>query len=158
MEKSMLGEISRLRSMTVGDLQCEWLRLYGEPTRSRNRSYLWHRLAYRVQELAHGGLSDQAKMKIEELAPSGFQRVRMPGTDRPRERECVRLRDLRLPTPGTVLTRSYHGREVRVVTLEDGFEWDGKQYRSLSAVARAVTGARWNGKLFFGLVERKRRS
>ena len=65
---------------------------------------------------------------------------------------------MRLPTPGTVLTRRYHGHEIRVVTLDDGFEWEGRHFRSLSAVASAVTGAKWNGLLFFGLTQRKRRA
>ena len=63
-----------------------------------------------------------------------------------------------MPSPGTVLSREYHGREIRVVTLPDGFEWDGQHYGSLSAVARAVTGSKWNGRLFFGLTTRKRKS
>jgi hypothetical protein len=56
------------------------------------------------------------------------------------------------------LTRQYHGREIRVLTLDDGFEWDGQHFRSLSAVARAITGAKWNGRLFFNLTTRKRKS
>ena len=165
MEKSMLGEINRLRQMTVAELREEWERLYGEPTRSRNRDYLWRRLAWRVQELAHSGLSDHAKARIEELATEGFQRTRTPSVaaldaDRDaqakREPKVTRIRDARRPTPGTILSRPYHGREIRVVALEDGFEWEGRRFGSLSAVAKAVTGQKWNGWLFFGLTQRKR--
>ncbi len=67
-------------------------------------------------------------------------------------------RDPRLPSPGTVITRTYRGRELRLLVLSDGFELDGVHYRSLSEAARAATGSRWNGRLFFGLTERKRRS
>ncbi|MCP4005464.1 MAG: DUF2924 domain-containing protein [bacterium] len=162
-DTSVIRQIHRLQQMTVGDLRLEWMKLYGEPTRSRNRDYLWRRLAWRVQELAHGGLSDAAKARIEELAPEGFARARTPpngngappaGT-RDQHQHCGH-RDPRLPSPGTVLTRQYKGREIRVVALDDGFEWDGRQFRSLSAVAGAVTGSKWNGWLFFGLTKRKR--
>ncbi len=164
-DKSMLGEISRLRRMTVGDLRGEWFRLYGQPTASRNRDYLWRRLAWRLQELAHGGLSDRARNRIAELAPAGFVRavtprnpapVDLPVADaaRPRSRS---VRDIRLPSAGTVITRTWRGRELRLLVLDAGFEMDGVHYGSLSEAARAVTGQRWNGPLYWGLRERKRR-
>jgi len=164
--RSMLSEIARLRAMTVAELQIRWRELYGEESRSRNRDFLWRRLAWRLQELAHGGLSDRAKSRIADLAPAGFMRAVTPtslGTvvtvaESPDPAPVRRIRDPRLPSAGTVLTRQYHGREIRVLTLEDsGFEWDGRRFGSLSEVARAVTGARWNGRLFFGLRERTRR-
>jgi len=165
MEKSMLGEINRLRQMSVAELREEWEHLYGEPTRSGNRDYLWRRLAWRVQELAHGGLSNHAEARIEELVTEGFQRARTRSVaaldadgdaHAKREPKVTRIRNSRRPTPGTVLTRQYHGREIRVATLEDGFEWEGRRYGSLSAVANAVTGQKWNGWLFFALTQRKR--
>ena len=163
MERSMLSEINRLRQMTVAELQAEWLRLYGEPSRSRNRDFLWRRLAWRVQELAHGGLSDRARARIDELAPDTFVRARVPATapqmpaSATESRQRRPVRDLRLPTPGSVITKQWRGREIEVVVRDDGFEWDGQLFTSLSAVARAVTGARWNGHLFFGLTARKRK-
>ncbi len=163
MNTSVVGKIAALRQMTVAELQGEWLKLYGEPTRSRNKQYLWRRLAWRVQELAHGGLSDAAKATISELAPESFTRARTPlnGNDAAaagdhNQHQHRGHRDARLPTPGTVLTRQYKGQEIRVTALDDGFEWDGRRYGSLSAVAGAVTGSKWNGKLFFGLTKRKR--
>jgi Protein of unknown function (DUF2924) len=159
MESSMIRRIHALRQMTVGELQVEWQRLYGEPSRSRNRDFLWRRLAWRVQELALGGLSDRARQRLEQLAPDSFIRARTPalGLDVAAPAQVPRpVRDMRMPSVGTVLTRQYRGREIRVVTLADGFEWDGHRYGSLSEVARAVTGARWNGRLFFGLTTRKR--
>jgi hypothetical protein len=161
----MLGEINRLRQMSVAQLQAEWLRLYGEPSRSRNRDFLFRRLAWRVQELAHGGLSDRAKTRLEELAPDSFIRARVPASaptlahEAPSPRERVErrpVRDPRLPTPGTVITRTYRDRELRLTVLDDGFELDGARYGSLSEAARAVTGQHWNGRLFFGLTPRKR--
>ncbi len=168
MEKTVLGEINRLRRMTVSEMQAEWLRLNGEPSRSRNREYLFRRLAWRAQELASGGLSDRAKAKIDELAPGSFTLSRTPRealdaatvANQPKPADPVygTRRDPRLPSPGTVITRTYRGRELRLLVLDDGFELDGVHYRSLSEAARAVTGSRWNGRLFFGLTERKRRS
>ncbi|MCP4004050.1 MAG: DUF2924 domain-containing protein [bacterium] len=163
MDSNIVREINRLRQMTVAELREEWFRLYGEPTRSRNRTYLWRRLAWRVQEMAHGGLDGAVRAKIDDLAIDDFVRARTPvarlttisGTPGAERRPEPR-RDPRLPTPGTVLTRSYHGGEIRVVVRDDGFEWNDQMYGSLSAVARAVTGSKWNGRLFFGLTQRKR--
>jgi hypothetical protein len=162
MNDSVISRIQAFRQMSVAQLQDEWFRLYGEPTRSRNRDYLWKRLAWRVQELTHGGLSDRARDRIDQLAPDGFTHARTPNhatpvadpEPKPQQRPT---RDPRLPSPGTILSRQYHGREIRVLVLKDGFEWDGQHYGSLSAVARAVTGQKWNGRLFFGLTKRRRR-
>ena len=162
--RSMLSEIERLRGLTVAEPRSEWLRLYGEPTRSRNRDFLWKRLAWRVQELKYGGLSDAAKVRLKELAPTTLTFVR---GQRPRgfDPEAVpatgttakTIRDARLPAPGSVITRTWRGRDLRLVVRDDGFEVDGVVYGSLSEAARGVTGQRWNGPLFWGLRERKRK-
>jgi hypothetical protein len=161
-ETTTLGEISRLRQMSVADLQAEWLRLYGEPARSSNKTFLWKRLAWKVQARVHGGLSDQAKQKLAELAPHDLVSRHAPhdgarASNDPLVSPVQPHRDPRLPAPGAVLTRIYHDTEIRVLTLDDGFEWDGQHFRSLSAVAKAVTGQKWNGWLFFGLTQRKRK-
>ena len=163
MESSVIRQIHRLRQMTVGELRVEWEKLYGQATRSRNRDYLWRRLAWRLQELEHGGLSDCAKARIEELATDAFTRARTPSQPAdaasepvPATTQTSSRRDPRLPTPGTILLKEYHGKQIRVLATQDGFEWDGRHFRSLSAVARAVTGQKWNGRLFFGLTQRKR--
>ncbi len=168
MDTTVIRRIHVLRRMSVAELRAEWERLYGEPTRSRNRDYLFRRLAWRVQETEHGGLSDRARARIEELAPDSLTRARTPREaldaavaviqPKPVDRASGPKRDPRLPAPGTVITRTYRGRELRLLVLDDGFELDGVHYRSLSEAARAVTGSRWNGLLFFGLTERKRRS
>ncbi len=167
MEKTVLGEINRLRRMTVSELHAEWLRLNGEPTRSRNREYLFRRLAWRVQEIAHGGLSDHAKARLEELATDTFTHSRTPrealeaatvANVQPVATPHARSnRDTRLPSPGTVIVKNYKGRELRLVVHEDHFELDGQSYRSLSEAARHVTGSRWNGPLFWGLTQRSRK-
>ena len=164
METSMIHRIHALRRMNVAELGEEWQRLYGEPARSSSREHLWRRLAWRVQELAHGGLSATTKARIAELVPEGLVRpaahlgaVTAPDDVPAKTVQPRPVRDPRLPSAGTVLTRQYHGREIRVLALDDGFEWEGHHYRSLSAVAKAVTGQKWNGLLFFGLTERSRR-
>ena len=165
MKTTLLRELHRIQRLSVSELQAEWSKLYsGETCRSRNRTFLVKRICWRVQELTHGGLSERARTKIDELSPDTFTRTRtprealdaamaatLPKPQRPK-------RDPQLPAPGSVLTRQYHGREIRVLTLDDGFEWNGQHFSSLSAVAGAVTGSKWNGRLFFGLTERKRGS
>jgi len=163
MEDSVIRQIHRLREMTVGELRIEWERLYGSPTTSRNRDHLWRRLAWEIQARAHGGLSDRAKQRLEELAPDLHARARTPnvGGDAavpaPAGQPPRTIRDFRLPVVGSVITKIYKGHELRVVVRDGGFEFDGAMFPSLSALARHVTGCRSiNGKLFFGLTERKR--
>lgn len=161
-ESSIIIEIRRLRSMTVAELQVRWRELYGTDSRSRNREFLFRRLSWRVQELALGGLSDRARARIEELAPSGFERALTPAmdlsldVDPPSSPAPRTRRDPRLPVPGSVITRLWRGREYRLLVRDDGFEIDGRVYGSLSEAARGVTGQRWNGPLFWGLRERRR--
>jgi len=166
-QASVIAQIAALQKMTVGQLREKWRELYpGEETRSFNRVYLWRRLAWRVQELAYGGLSERAKARIAELNKDDDLRFLPPRTWTPpmiaapaptSRQDGHAVRDPRLPSPGSVITRRYHGREIRVAVTEAGFEWDGRPYRSLSAVARDVCGQRWNGFLFFGLTRRKGR-
>jgi hypothetical protein len=147
-------ELVALDAMTVGELAEKYRAVFGIPTRSRNREYLRKHLAWRMQERAEGGLSPRALERIEQLAPQAPVRWRervakqedvacsAPATTRPG-------RDPRLPPPGTVLTRAHDGIEHRVTILADGFEYQGKRHRSLSQIARLITGTSWNGYTFF---------
>jgi hypothetical protein len=161
---SIINEIQALQRMTVGQLRVEWQRLYGEPTRSRNRTYLWRRLAWRVQELQLGGLRDETRERIVALAPATLLRPLMPPGFLPAQGGSsappglVTRRDPRLPAPGSTIVREYRGQTLRLQVLDDGFELDGVHYDSLSEAARVVTGQRWNGPLFWGLTRRKRKS
>ncbi len=167
MPDTVTARIDALRLMTVAELRIKWRELYGEDTRSCNRVYLWRRLAWRVQELAYGGLSERAKARIEELNRDDDLRMLPPrrwkpptnGKDAPPGPQEKRrpLRDPRLPRPGATLTRRYRGHDIRALVLEDGFEYEGRHYASLSALAREITGQRWNGLLFFGLTKRNGR-
>lgn len=165
-QTSITAQILVLQKMTVGQLREKWIDLYGEPTRSGNRQYLWKRLAWRVQELAYGGLSERAKARIAELNRDGDLRFLPPRGWDPDAIVALGatsahgngpVRDPRLPSPGSVITRQYRSQEIRVTVLEKGFEYQGRPYNSLSAVARAVTNQKWNGWLFFGLTRRNGR-
>jgi hypothetical protein len=161
MSQTMAARIAALRDMTVDELRAKHREVFGEETRSRHKDFLWKRIAWRLQAQEEGDLSERAKRRAAELANDADVRVRAPQgafgrhDAPPKERTRVhalhRVHDPRLPMPGTVLTREYKGRVLRVTVLDDGFEFEGRVYSSLSALATEVTGARWNGFLFFGL-------
>jgi len=161
MSTNMAKEIAALRQMTVGELREKYVELFGEQSRSYHKDFLWKRLAWRMQALAEGDLSERARKRAAELANDADLRVRAPAETPAAKGEPVPQRtavgvltapsDRRLPMPGAVLTREYKGQTVRVMVLDRGFEYDGKVYRSLSAIAKVVTGAHWSGYHFFGL-------
>lgn len=155
-------ELARLREMTVGQLRERYREVFGEPTRSRNKDYLRKKIAWRVQELAEGRLSERALARIDALASTAPVRRRSSGNGavpaEPAAAEpAAESRDPRLPEPGMVLTREHGGVEHRVVVLDDGFEYRGERFPTLSKVARAITGTNWNGYLFFSLQRRVRK-
>ncbi|MCY0998342.1 DUF2924 domain-containing protein [Myxococcus sp. MISCRS1] len=156
-------QLAALASMSVPELAEKYQELYGEPTRSRNRDYLKKRLAFRIQELAEGGLSARAVTRISELGDKLPERWRMrqvevtkPAAPPPPAAADARApaaggRDARLPPPGTVLTRAFKGAQHRVTVREGGIEYEGQLHRSLSSVAKLISGTAWNGFTFFGL-------
>lgn len=161
------GQLAALRKMTVAQLRERYREVFGEPTRSRNKDYLRKKVAWRIQELAEGGLSDRARAKIAELAPHAPVRWRSSGGgSSPASSQAeatssaassTTARDPRLPEPGTVITREHQGVEHRVTVLDEGFEYDGQRYPTLSKIARQITGTNWNGFLFFKLTSRAKR-
>lgn len=158
-------QLAALRAMTVGQLRERYREVFGEPTRSRNKDFLRKKVGWRIQELAEGGLSDQARSRIEELSAHVPVRWRSSrnGTAEPQATAeapvavALGTRDPRLPEPGTVITRELGGIQHRVTVLEDGFEYGGHRFASLSKVARAISGTNWNGYLFFSLQRRTRK-
>ena len=139
----VLTQLAALPGMATADLKQLWLRLYERDPPPYNRAYLEKRLAYRIQELAHGGLSDETRARLDALAD---------GEERRAAKAARQKRRAEAPLAGTRLVREWQGVEHQVTCLGDGgFEWQGRRYRSLSAVARAITGTQWNGWLFFGL-------
>ena len=158
MSDAITARIRALQAMSVADLREEWRRVMGEEPRSYNRAWLWRRLAWAIQAKEYGGLSERAERRLEEL--SVHAEMWMPLGKRafkglPPVPPTQPARDPRLPTPGTVLTRPYRGKTIAVTVLEDGFEFEGRRYRSLTAIAEKITGAHWNGLNFFGLSHRK---
>ena len=159
-------EIAALRKMNVPELRQRHIELFGEPNRSGNRQYLFRRIAWRLQAQAEGELSERAKRRAQELARDADIRMtpprdtHMPPAPRGLPTAATRIpvaRDPRLPAPGTVLTRVFRGLEHHVTVLPSGFEYDGEAYRSLTAIARAITGSHWNGYHFFGLARNPRK-
>ena len=156
--------IRELESLTGGQLRREYAELFGEASRSSNRRHLVKRIAWRLQALAEGGLSERARRRAAELVDECALRLSPPrGSEDPAGEAAAvpaagpRARDRRLLSPGTVLVRKYKGQVLQVTVLDQGFRHAGATYRSLSAVARAITGSRWSGLVFFGLAPRRRR-
>jgi hypothetical protein len=149
-------EIAALKRMTVAELRGKYAQVFGEGTRSRHKEFLWKRIAWRLQANAEGGLPERARQRAKELAADADVRLTAPSvapaTDGPAKVAAVHFsQDGRLPMPGAVITRQYKGQTVEVRVLPDGFEYAGEVYRTLSAVAKAVTGTHWNGYHFFRL-------
>ena len=149
-------QIAALDGLTVGELASKYLELFGIPTRTRNKDYLRRRIAWRIQEQQEGGLSTRALERIAQLAPQAPARWHEPARKKAAtggSRSCreAELRDPRLPPPGHVLTRVHDGIEHKVTILGDGFEYRGEHHRSLSQIAKLITGTPWNGfRFFFG--------
>jgi Protein of unknown function (DUF2924) len=160
-ETAMRKEIDELSTMPVGQLRQKYLEVFGEESRSNHRQFLFRRIAWRIQALAEGGLSERARRRALEIANDADLRIRVPkinfGPDVTLDsklsvsRKVASALDPRLPPPGTYLEREYKGRRIIVKVLVNGFEFDGEIYRSLSAIAHEVTGTKWNGFLFFNL-------
>lgn len=149
MTPKVAKQVEALAEMTVAELRERYAGVFGEDTRSRHKEFLKKRVAWGLQAKVEGGLSDRALRRAEELAKDSDLRLIAPRhtVTRPFRPSA----DRRLPMPGTVLTREYHGQTVSVTVLDAGFEYAGQVYRSLTAVAKAITGTHWNGFHFFAL-------
>ncbi len=135
------GLLAALPTAPIAELKAEWRRLFGTEPPPYNRRFLESRLAYRIQELAYGGLKPETVARLEALGEQ------IDG----RSITLRRIRQEQRPVAGTRLLREYQGVEHVVTVTRDGYEWQGRPYQSLSAIARAITGTRWNGWTFFGL-------
>ncbi|WP_206069392.1 DUF2924 domain-containing protein [Novosphingobium olei] len=135
--------IERIGAMSVDELQVEWAARFGLDAPALGTDQLRLGLAYRLQEQRHGGLSRSTRnLLLQTIALKSKRAVAPP--------------PVRKLTVGTRLIRDWHGVGHTVTVLEDGFEYEGKRWGSLSAIARAITGSRWNGPLFFGLGSRNK--
>jgi hypothetical protein len=153
-------EIAALPRLRVSELRAKFAAVCGEPTPSHNKLWLIKRLAWRLQALAEGDLSERARQRAVELIADADLRLSAPRAEGTHvDTAPAPAPTLRMPTddrlrPGTILTRRYKGRTLQVEVREHGFAFDGQVYRSLSAVAKAVTGSHCSGHFFFGLAKK----
>ena len=140
-QADVLGRLAALKTTATPDLKQQWRDLFGKEPPPYNRRFLESRLGYRIQELAYGGLKPETLARLEKLGEQfdggkvAVRRIR--GDDR--------------PPVGTRLIREYQGVEHVITVMRDGYEYQGRPYQTLSTIARAITGTRWNGWVFFGL-------
>jgi hypothetical protein len=152
------GQIAKLGRMQIGELRDRYQKVFGERTTTAHKQHLVRRIAWQLQALAEGDLSERAHHRALKIADDRDLRVTVPARKMKLGRAAEKRRpirpDPRRPQPGSVLTRTFRGQTIEVKVLEDGFHYQGQRYGSLSAVARAATGTRWNGLVFFGLGKR----
>jgi hypothetical protein len=146
MSNSVLSQIAALKTMPVADLKGRWRELFDAEPPPYNRRFLESRLAYRIQELAYGGLKPETLERLAALAQQ------LDGKPTKRARSAQNR-----PITGTRLVREWQGIEHSVVVRDEGYEYQGRPYKSLSAIARLITGTRWNGWTFFGLKNQRTR-
>lgn len=151
-------EVVALQRMTVSELRLRYAEVFGERTNARHKEWLIKRIAWRMQAIEEGDLSERARRRAMELANDADMRMTPPRQLKPApdaaERTSTVATKVQAGTdllPGTVVKREYKGRTIRVTVLDDGFECEGERYKSLTAVVKAVTGKHWNGFHFFGL-------
>ena len=138
---TVLARLAALHAMPIAQLKQQWRDLFGREPPPFSRTFIQSRLGYRIQELAYGGLKPETVARLEaigEQLDGGNAIIR-------------RIRHHNKPIAGTRLIREWKGVEQTVTVLPDGYEWQGRPYQSLSAIARAITGTRWNGWTFFGM-------
>jgi len=157
-------EAAALKRMTVTQLRARHVEVFGERTRSGHKDYLVKRIAWRLQAQAEGDLSERARRRAEELANDADLRTHAPRQQVENGRPAMTAtatahfdHDPRVPLPGSILTRRYKDRDIVVKVMPKGFEYESEVYRSLSAVAKAVTGKHWNGYHFFNLNQNGKR-
>ncbi len=134
------SEIGRLPSLSLLELRHRWQTLFGHPApKSLRRNFLARAVAYQMQVEAYGGLSVATKLRLREIANAvrNGDANAIPGSNRIK--------------PGTQMIRQWQNTTHTVTALAEGFEWNGRTYKSLSAVANAITGTNWNGFSFFGI-------
>lgn len=148
MDDPIPARLAALKTTPTPDLKQQWRELFDSEPPPFNRRYLESRLAYRIQELVYGGLKPSTIKRLEALGEQ------LDGGNITTRRIRADLK----PIAGTRLIREWQGIEHVVTVTADGYEWEGRPYKSLSAIARGITGTRWNGWVFFGLKNQRRRA
>jgi Protein of unknown function (DUF2924) len=143
--ENVAARLQALEQMDHAALRVEWRRLYrAHPPKRVTRDLLMLGVAWKIQEQAYGGLGATTKRRVADLAAT-----------LERDGDVTRSRVARLK-PGAKLVREWHGKTHTVIVGEGGFEWKGRHWRSLSVIAREITGGHWSGPRFFGLKEKVR--
>ena len=159
MELNVGKELAALKRMTVNELRRRYAEVFGDETKTGNKVWLVKRIVWRLQAMAEGDLSERARRRAAELANDADLRMNPPkvkatipfkGADVTTATVRTRGHD-RLPPPGTLITREYKGELMQVRVVANGFEYEGEIYKSLSAVAKKITGQHCNGYYFFRL-------
>ena len=143
---AVLAQVAAMQRLSVNELKAKWAALFGNPAPNNARAFLELRIGYRIQELTYGGLTKETRRVLDLLADEVEGKV---------SRKSM-VADPRNPVAGTRLVREWDGAEHTVTVLRDGYDWQGRKFRSLSAVAKAITGTNWNGFRFWGLREKAR--
>lgn len=149
MKDRVRQQIAGLRGLTHEELKAQYVTLYGSEPPVYNRAFIISRLAYRIQELTYGGLSNTARTRMRQvLQEHGYDErgIKKESAGSKRSRPSADM-----PVLGTRLIREFKGVAHEVTVVPGGFEYRGKRYRSLTAATRAITGSHWNGQQFFGL-------
>lgn len=153
MSDSVLRQVADLKNLSHDELKNLWRTLNGSEPPAYNRYYIISRLAYRIQEIAYGGLSDASRNQMSKiLKDGGFNGNGCDSNIRRKQRNMKQKSDA--PLVGTRFVRDWNGNRYEVIAVNNGFEYDGRLYRSLTAIAKAITGTHWNGRIFFGLAKR----
>ena len=143
---AVLAQLAAMQRLSVNELKTKWEVLFSTPAPNNARAFLELRIGYRIQELTYGGLTKETRRVLDLLADEVEGKL---------GRKYMAV-DPRNPVTGTRLVREWNGVEHTVTVLRDGYDWEGRKYRSLSAVAKAITGTNWNGFRFFGMREIKK--
>jgi len=156
MEENLLSQIMALRDASIDELARKYGELFpGKKAARENKIFLWKQIAYKLQELEYGGLSVKTKDKLKGLVqqydPINNKAYRPKQQLNENLQKKTSLKDSRLPIPGSTIIKTYKGNDIQVKVLDKGFEYKGRIYKSLSAIAKEITGNHWNGYIFFGL-------
>lgn len=158
MQVNVGKEIAAMEQMAVGQLRDRYAEVFGETTNARNKQWMIKKIIWRLQSMVEGDLSERARARAMEIATDADIRRRPPKPPAPKPNApqsppipVAASTDNRVPIPGSLITREYKGRLLEVLVLDEGFEYAGEKFKSLSAVAKRITGSHCNGYLFFNL-------
>ena len=158
MQLNVGKEVAAMQEMPVAQLRNRYAEVFGETTNARNKQWLLKKIIWRLQSMAEGDLSERARARAMEIASDADIRRRPPKAPAPKPDApqsppipVAGSPDNRVPIAGSTITREYKGRLLEVLVLDEGFEYAGEKFKSLSGVAKRITGSHCNGYLFFNL-------